>query len=274
MLSVFGVVAVVSLGACSSSSSSPESGSTSSSSSSGSGSTSGDPGKPAAGPFKTYVILGDSISDRGGSGPFFYDLVGDDLKKKDSAIAVVKKSRGGAVSRQLPGQVTSLPATLAGPVAVSVTIGGNDMQGAAIAILQGNDAADRKTFQESLAKAYDELMKPGRFGEGVAVTIFHATIYDPTDGQGNFGEAGCPGYLAAIPKQPTKRFWDNWNNAAKEVTDKYGASLVTVDIRSKFEGHGVGHLKDGSSWFAPDCIHPNTTGHEELHKMFTPVVVR
>ena len=39
-------------------------------------------------------------------------------------------------------------------------------------------------------------------------------------------------------------------------------------MRAKFQGHGVGQLKAGTSWFAPDCIHPNTTGHEEIRKLF------
>ena len=49
---------------------------------------------------------------------------------------------------------------------------------------------------------------------------------------------------------------------------KYGDAVVTVDMRAKFEGHGVGKLKEGTSWFDPDCIHPNTTGHDEIRKLF------
>ena len=226
------------------------------------------PASSAGAPFKSYVILGDSISDRGGTGPFFYDLLADDLKTKLGDITVAKHSKAGARSSGLPDQVKSVPSELPGPVAVSVTIGGNDMQAAALEILNGTDAEARAAFQANLTAAYDELTKEGRFGAGVKVTIFHSTMYDPTDGEGNFGEAGCPGYLAAIPKQPTAAFWDNWNNAAAEVIAKYGLAVVTVDTRGKFQGHGVGKPKDGTSWFVEDCIHPNTYGHEELRKLF------
>jgi lysophospholipase L1-like esterase len=219
-------------------------------------------------PFKSYVILGDSISDRGGSGPFFYDLLGEDLKSKLGDVKVVKNSKSGAVSSQLPAQVTGLPTELPGPVAVSVTIGGNDMQAAALDILNGKDEKARTAYGANLVTAYDELTTEGRFGAGVKVTIFHATIYDPTDGEGNFGEAGCPAPLSLIPKQPTRGFWDNWNKQGADSIAKYGSAVVSVDLRGKFDGHGVGKFKDGTSWFAPDCIHPNTTGHEELRKLF------
>jgi lysophospholipase L1-like esterase len=247
-------------------------------SSSGASSSSGGDGDAAApsddekvGPgahFKSYVILGDSISDRGGSGPFFYDLLGEDLKAKLGDVKIVKNSKSGAVSSQLPAQATGLPAELPGPVAVSVTIGGNDMQAAALDILSGKDEKARTAYGENLVKTYDELTKEGRFGAGVKVTIFHTNIYDPTDGEGNFAEAGCPAPLSLIPKQSTRGFWDNWNKQGADSVAKYGPAVVTVDIRAKFDGHGVGKLKDGTSWFAPDCIHPNTTGHEELRKLF------
>lgn len=224
-------------------------------------------------PFKTYVILGDSISDRGGKGPFFYDLLKVDLQAKLPDLGVVKGSKAGSVSDDLPGQATKLPAELPGPVAVTVTIGGNDMQDAALAILQGDDAKQRTAYGANLVKAYDELTHEGRFGEGVKVTIFHANIYDPTGGAGDFAEAGCPGYLGAFPKQPTDAYWDSWNKEGADAIAKYGAAVVTVDIRAKFRDHGVGKLKDGTSWFAPDCIHPNTTGHDELRKLFSSAIL-
>ena len=225
--------------------------------------------KPSTrGPFKSYVIFGDSISDRGGSGPYFYDLLADDLKDKFGDIKVSKHSNSGAVSSQLAAQVKSAPAELPGPVAVSVTIGGNDMQAAALNILRGTDDKARAAYATNLQKAYDELLGEGRFGAGVEVTIFHSTLYDPSDGEGNFAEAGCPGYLGMMPKQSTTTYWDNWNQTAMDALAKYGDSVVIVDTRTRFHGHGVGKLEDGTSWFDPDCIHPNTAGHEALRKLF------
>ncbi len=269
MKRVLSIVALLVTVACSSSSppSATSSGAPGASSSGGAPEDDGTPAETSTA-FQSYVILGDSISDRGGSGPYFYDLLGEDLKTKLGDVKVVKNSKSGARSVGLPGQVSTLPEALPGPVAVSVTIGGNDMQAAALEILNGTDEKSRAAFTANLTKAYDELTREGRFGEGVKVTIFHATIYDPTDGEGNFAEAGCGGYLAALPKQPTRGYWDNWNNAAADVLAKYGDAVVTVDMRAKFEGHGVGKLKEGTSWFDPDCIHPNTTGHDEIRKLF------
>ena len=59
--------------------------------------------------YETYVILGDSISDRGGSGPFFYDLLDAALKKKFVGIQPVKNSEAGSVSADLQAQPLSGP---------------------------------------------------------------------------------------------------------------------------------------------------------------------
>jgi lysophospholipase L1-like esterase len=227
----------------------------------------GDGSAPAAPSFKSYVILGDSVSDRGGTGPFFYDLLGDSLKKR-FGTTVVKGARGGATSSELIRQVGALPAELPGPVAVSVTIGGNDMLTAIENLPNGTDSSARAAFGANLVKAYDELTREGRFGAGVKVTIFHATIYDPSDGDGNFADAGCPGQLRAFPKASTKATWNAWNSEAKSRLTKYGNQAHVIDVYAHFLGHGVSKLAAGSSWYASDCIHPNTTGHAELKNLF------
>ena len=123
--------------------------------------------------FKSYVILGDSISDCGGSGPFFDHLLADDLKGKLGDVEVVKNSKSGAVSVQLPVQAKGLPETLTGPVAISVTIWGQRHAELCADILSGKDEKPRTAFAENLVKAYDELTREGRFGAGVKVTVFH-----------------------------------------------------------------------------------------------------
>ena len=182
--------------------------SSSSSSSGGSGSDASVDEEQKAGPgaaFKSYVILGDSISDRGGSGPFFYDLLADDLKGKLGDVEVVKNSKSGAVSVQLPVQAKGLPETLRGPVAVSVTIGGNDMQRSALEILNGKDEKPRTAFAENLVKAYDELTREGRFGAGVKVTVFHATIYDSDRRRRELRRGGMPGIPGGARRSSRRR---------------------------------------------------------------------
>jgi lysophospholipase L1-like esterase len=228
--------------------------------------------------YKSYVILGDSISDGGGQGPYFYDLLVDnddaayptwqglDFKTRfGEGLQVVHDAKGGATSNNLPAQVSNLPDSLPGPVLVTITIGGNDMQANIFSILQGTDGPKREKFRANLASALGELTKPGRFGEGVDVHVFEADIYDPSDGKGDFSKQGCPAPLSLLPVTPTDGFFANWNGVVDEEVPMHGVSLVTP-LHDTFHGHGIGNMND--RWFANDCIHPNKKGHNELRRMF------
>jgi lysophospholipase L1-like esterase len=253
-----------------------------------SGTDPGATGNPSTGGqdtgFKSYVILGDSISDQGGGAPFFYDLLvqnddakypdwkGKDFKTRFGAdIKVVKASKSGAVSTNLPRQAMGLPTDLPGPVLVTITIGGNDMQGSILDILGNRDQGDRDAFKANLDKTYDELTRADRFGAGVQVRILEASIYDPSDGNGDFKGAGCPAPLNYMDPQPTDGIFANWNGVVTTELGKY-PSAKPLDAYGTFKGHGVSHLKDGTSWFADDCIHPSTVGHNELRKLFWSAV--
>jgi lysophospholipase L1-like esterase len=237
--------------------------------------TGGSTGMGIAG-VKTLVILGDSISDGGGQPPFYYDLLqtnddtkypewkGMDLKTKyGSSLAVVKNSKAGSVSADLPGQVHTLPATLAGPVVVVITIGGNDMQANIVSILQGTDQSARTMFQMNLSTAFTELTMPGRFGAGVDVHVFEADIYDPTDGTGDF--SSCPAPLNFVPKTPTNGFFGNWNMVVDTEVPKHALSLPEP-LHTTFHGHGITNIPQ--NWFYSDCIHPNAKGHDAIRGMF------
>jgi lysophospholipase L1-like esterase len=233
---------------------------------------------PVVPAYKSYVILGDSISDKGGVGPFFYNLLaknddavypkwqGKDLKSKfGQDLMVVSASKGGAVSGDLLAQVKKLPPSLPGPVAVTITIGGNDMQVNIVNILQGMDQADRDTFRANLKAALDELTQPDRFGKAVEVHVFQADIYDPTGGKGDFSKQGCPAPLSFLPVTPTDGFFMNWNAVVNDEIPKHGISLVEP-LHERFYGHSLSNDADG--WFHTDCIHPNKPGHDQLRAMF------
>jgi GDSL-like lipase/acylhydrolase family protein len=233
---------------------------------------------PVVPAYKSYVILGDSISDHGGVGPFFYDILatnddnvypewkGKDLKSKfGQDLMVVSTAKGGAVSKDLPGQVTKLPASLPGPVAVTITIGGNDMQVAIGNILQGTDQPDQDAMRANLKAALGELTMPGRFGAGVEVHVFQADIYDPTGGKGDFSKEGCPAPLSFLPVTPTDTFFMNWNGMVKDEVPMHGVSLVEP-LHDGFYAHSLSNKADG--WFHTDCIHPNKVGHNQLRAMF------
>ena len=243
------------------------------------GSTTGAGGSvPAVPAYRSYVILGDSISDHGGMGPFFYDLLatnddvaypswkGKDLKSKfGQDLMVVSDAKGGAVSKDLPAQVTKLPATLPGPVAVTITIGGNDMQVAIGNILGGKDQPDRDAMRANLKAALTELTMPDRFGKGVEVHVFQADIYDPTGGKGDFSKEGCPAPLSFLPVTPTDTFFMNWNAVVKDEVPMHGVSLVEP-LHDNFYAHSLSNKVDG--WFYKDCIHPNKAGHNAIRAMF------
>jgi lysophospholipase L1-like esterase len=257
-----------------------------------SGTGDGDAGPPAgedaAAPppggtvFKSHVILGDSISDRGGEAPFFYDLLvrNDDAKwpnwkGKDfktvygEGINVVKGSRGGARSINLVSQARALGTSLPGPVLITITIGGNDVQAALGKIIQGqDDAPDRVDFRRYLTEALDELTKPARFGAGVDVQILLSNIYDPSDGTGTFRFANgrrCGGALGFWPAdKKTKPLLEPWNGVMVEVAAKY-PQVHLLDLRALYEGHGVPAERP---WFVSDCIHPNAPGHDAIRALF------
>jgi lysophospholipase L1-like esterase len=243
------------------------------------GSTTGAGGSgPVVPAYKSYVILGDSISDHGGVGPFFYDILatnddttyptwkGKDLKSKfGQDLMVVSNAKGGAVSKNLPAQVTALPASLPGPVAVTITIGGNDMQVAIGNILGGKDQPDRDAMRANLKAALTELTMPDRFGKGVEVHVFEADIYDPTGGKGDFSKEGCPAPLSFLPVTPTDTFFMNWNAVVKDEVPMHGVSLVEP-LHDNFYMHSLSNKADG--WFYKDCIHPNKAGHDQLRAMF------
>ncbi|MEO7095377.1 MAG: SGNH/GDSL hydrolase family protein [Polyangiales bacterium] len=250
--------------------------------------TGGDTAKPPAGAlaFKTYVVLGDSISANGGEGPYFDSLLmknddtkwpdykGQDLTTKYGAIKLEKHSKGGSTAVNLDSQVAALPKTLEGPVLVTITIGGNDVQAALPTVLGGgSDDAKRTQFQGYIQTALDELTAPGRFGEGVQVRVILANIYDPSDGTGNFTFATgtkCGGALGFWPAgKETKSILDKWEDAMAVEAVKH-PEVVYADLRARFDGHGVPSTTE--TWFVKDCIHPNSAGHTQVRGLMWEAV--
>ncbi|MBI2389153.1 MAG: SGNH/GDSL hydrolase family protein [Deltaproteobacteria bacterium] len=238
--------------------------------------------------FRTHVILGDSISDRGGAGPFYYDLLdkNDDAKWPDGAgkdlatlygpdLAIVKASRAGARAQNLGGQVNTITGPLAGPVLVTMTIGGNDVQAALGKMLTGGDVtAERESFREFLDEAIGMLKQPDRFGPGVEVVVYVANVYDPSDGTGNFkfaSGARCGGALGFYPAgQPTAPQLDPFEQIYLDVAAKYD-DVHVLDLRAKFNGHGV---PAADTWFVSDCLHPNAPGHDALRDLFWEAITK
>ncbi|MDB4945162.1 MAG: hypothetical protein JWP97_4696 [Labilithrix sp.] len=264
--------------------------------------------KPTACPatkFKTLVVVGDSISDVGGSGgtagqqPFYRTL----LVKNDDALYpewkgfdlatcwgladanIVKVSLGGAVATVpsnngggdrhiLLNQMKAVPANLEGPVLVVGTIGGNDVQAGLITVLTGTPAQQQEKidqFTAGFGLAMAEATKTDRFGAGVKTTVLMTNIYDPSGGTGHFyyepKMATCPGALGLWPdNKATAPLLAQWNLAMANEAAKYPGVRV-LELNAPFASHSVS-TPATSNWFFQDCIHPSTMGHNAIRGLF------
>lgn len=210
----------------------------------------------------SLVVLGDSISDGGGVGPFYYDLLRQDLATRYGAIAYRNNAQSGSKTGALASQIDALPKTLASPVAVCVTSGGNDMKAALPLILTGTDQAARAQMGTNVQTALSKLLVPGRFGTNVSVHVFEANIYDASDGKGDFGSHGCA-FAQGMPTFPSDGYFANWNGVI--TTQVAAKSQVLAELHGHFYGHGYA---GNPIWFAGDCTHPNTLGHDQLRRLF------
>lgn len=236
----------------------PATGSGGSSSSTGAG----DPPPAGLDDLGSLVVLGDSIGDGGGQGPFYYDLLPVSLEGHyQKTIVVHNRAESGSKTGALAGQAASLPSTLPGPVAVAITSGGNDMKDNLVPILAGFDEPARVQMGDNIDEALDHLLAPGRFGAGVEVYVFFATIYDASDGVGDYQSGGC--VIDMNSPTPTDGFFTSWNGEiSARVTDQ---GQTVADLHGHFYGHGY---HNPPSWYAADCTHPNALGHDELHQLF------
>ncbi len=235
---------------------------TSSSGAGDSESSTGDVGPMGLPTLGSLVVLGDSISDGGGGAPFYYTLLHADLDAFYGDVQYVNVAQSGSETEALLGQVQDLPAALPGPVAVVITSGGNDMKANIVAVVTGVDGPAKAALQANIAAAQDALLAPNRFGPGVEVHLFEGNIYDASDGVGDFGANDCA-FGGGFPTIPTDPFFEAWNAAIAETTEAHGGRAV--DMHAWFYGHGY-HTPP--NWYASDCTHPSTLGHDQLRRLF------
>jgi lysophospholipase L1-like esterase len=228
----------------------------------------------------TYIVLGDSISDNGGTGPFFYDTLHADLMKKWPSIMYVHAAQGGAITDTysdntpasaplLKTQIAGLGHSYPGDVLVTITIGGNDLNSHAVKAIGGIDATVRGEFGTHLDAELGELATAGRLGSG-KVYIVLANIYDFTDGQGDFATVKCgPG--ANVSMSMDTMVFNAWNGVAAASLAKVGGTLY--DMHADFNGHGYNVADKSQLWYdSASCIHPNALGHDAIHKSVYEIV--
>lgn len=211
----------------------------------------------------SLVVLGDSISDGGGQPPFYYNLLRDDLAGKyGPGFKYVNNAQSGSETSALVGQAKGLPKQLPGPVAVVITSGGNDMKAALPQVLAGLDGPIKQKVAANVDAALAELLAPDRFGAGVQVRVFEGNIYDASDGQGNFSQGKCA-FGKGLPAIPTDMYFDAWNLNIRDVV--LARDQTAVDMHAHFYDHGY---NNPPNWYASDCTHPSTLGHDQLRHLF------
>jgi lysophospholipase L1-like esterase len=222
----------------------------------------------------TYIALGDSISDEGGIGPFFYDLLNTDLTAKFPGLTFVHPAQQGAITDVysdgqpsgaplLKTQVDALGTSYAGDIIITITIGGNDLNAHALQAISNTDAGLRGEFDTHLTDELGELTTPGRLGSGKVYVVL-ANIYDFTDGQGDFATVMCGPGVNISPMAVSTGF-GNWNDVIATNIGKVGGALY--DMHADFLGHGYNNTDPTQVWYdAASCVHPNATGHDAIRK--------
>ncbi len=235
---------------------------------------------PPGGSLGTYIVLGDSISDNGGNAPFFYDQLHMDLAKKWPSMMYVHAAVAGAITDTysdgmpvgaplLKDQITGLGKSYPGDVLVTITIGGNDLNGHAIKAIGGTDAPIRTEFGQHLDAELGELMTPGRLGSGKVYLVL-ANIYDFTDGMGDFATVKCgPG--ANVSATMDQMVFSEWNGVT--ATSLANAAGHLYDMHANFMGHGYNNSDASQVWYdSASCIHPNAAGHDAIRRSIYTIV--
>lgn len=168
---------------------------------------------------------------------------------------------------------------------VIMTIGGNDISSLTQDGIDGVAPAElwaqTEGFVSLLRGAIAWLRAPGRFPNGIS--IVYANMFEFTDGTGDV--TACPAAgLAGFGAQ-----WEDPDLLAELVVwanEQYLSVAVdyAVDMIFMLEhfcGHGFNAQNpnapcyrgpDSETWFDLTCIHPNSTGHAEIARLFMSVV--
>ncbi len=223
--------------------------------------------------FGSYVVLGDSISDKGGgaqTGPFYRDLLyqNDDtrypawkgltLKDKFGVTQYVPKAAGGSVTKDLLQQLGTVPAQLPTPILVTVTSGGNDLSRGLYNVLFNPPAAEADA--KNAANNVDAFLQSIEDKYPGQVYVLQGDIYDPSGGTGNFD--GCQN-IASVDKRLDQSTFGRWNELLHAAIAKH-PSAVLAPLHDTFMGH---ELHASESWFYTDCIHPTTGGQHQIRRM-------
>ncbi|MCA9668645.1 MAG: SGNH/GDSL hydrolase family protein [Myxococcales bacterium] len=239
-----------------------------------------------------FVNLGDSIAAGSGApkgqgyAPLLFknndtaypEYAGKDLSTRFAGIQIADHAKGGAQSKDLPGQLAQVPSNPSGDTFVVVSIGGNDLQ-ANLPALFNSDATRNiaEQVKTNFQAVLDHFADKAKYGGKVVIVWF--TVYDPSDSEGNIpSDKQVSGSCILLKTLGNQAMSDNLDRFNKELGNlaRANANLYQLDVHGAFLGHGFHYddtaakhynASDPTLWFANDCIHPNPRGHHELRRL-------
>jgi len=224
-----------------------------------------------------YIVLGDSLS------VYTYpNLLFADLQQAFPGVERVHRGESGSeitdvIDHQIPGLQPH-----AGPVLVTLTIGGNDFKRNPSAVM--SEALSRPMaddFEADLETAV-QLLEAKFTGD---LWILIANIHDPSDAEGTIYErSGLDGdvcdllfLIADLGQSGTAMSnLDYWNGRHAAVADRKDSAYL-ADLHQLYLGHAMNagvstiahyHPEDPTRWLLTDCAHPTPRGDEEIADMF------
>ena len=155
---------------------------------------------------------------------------------------------------------------------ISVTLGGNDLYGPAIAACFPLTALCQSTLAAvtaQVAARYDQILAELRAAAGPETEIFTTTYYNPLPfcdrGMVNPTGAAALGAFILEGSSPTVRTWpldSGFNDMIRTVSARYDA--IAVDT---FGLLGAGDFVGGA-----DCLHPDLDGHRTIAAAFAAAI--
>jgi lysophospholipase L1-like esterase len=188
-------------------------------------------------------------------------------------LAVSGSTSSEIVQRQLSLLPTNAPDVFG---VVVMTTGGNDIihnygrTPPREEAMYGATIAEATPWVENFSRRLDSTLAriQERFPGGCE--IFIATIFDPTDGLGDAGQAGLPSW------NDSERVLDAYNAAVRRAAESR-SHVHVVDVRRAFLGHGIhctqfwhDHFDwhDPHYWYFINLEDPNERGYDAIRRLF------
>jgi len=246
------------------------------------------------------LALGDSVSTGFGAGPGlgYFDLLrknrddvypemrGLELSRVMPNISAMRLARDATNSMEHENVINCLPVASAETFGVvCITTGGIDLihnygrsaprEGA----MFGADIATARPWIENFERRLERMMETlaKKFPGGCAV--FMATIFDPTDGEGDIENGGPLFWISSW--EGGYDVFNGFNDAFKRVDAKY-AHVHLVDVHKVMLGHGIHcrhhdnpnyHEDDPTYWYYFNLEDPNRRGYDAIRRAFLNAMI-